>query len=155
MNAYLALKLVHILSAVVLVGTGFGIAFFKWIVDRTGNLGAMRIISEKVVLADWIFTLPAIVVQAVTGVALAHVAGYPLTRGWLLGAIGLFCIAGLCWLPVVHLQIRMREIARACVAQDMPLGEKYFRYARIWFWLGVPGFLSVIAIFWLMVAKPG
>ena len=154
MSAYFVLKVVHIISAAVLVGTGFGIAFFKWIVDRTGNISAIRIVSEKVVLADWIFTLPAITVQAGTGVALAHVVGYPLTRGWLFGAICLFCLAGLCWAPVVLLQIRMRDLARAYETHGMPLGEKYLRYSRIWFWLGVPAFFSVIVIFWLMVTKP-
>jgi len=153
-SAYFVLKVVHIISAAVLVGTGFGIAFFKWIVDRTGNITAIRIVSEKVVLADWIFTLPAIIVQAGTGLALAHIVGYPLTRGWLFGAICLFCLAGLCWVPVVHLQIRMRDLARAYETHGVPLGEKYLRYSRIWFWLGVPAFSSVIVIFWLMVAKP-
>lgn len=154
MSAYFILKLVHILSAAVLAGTGFGIAFFKWIVDRTGNVSAIRIISEKVVIADWIFTLPAIVVQAVTGVALAHIVGYPLTRGWLLGAICLFCLAGACWVPVVGIQIRLRDLARTYETSGMSIGEKYRRYSRIWFWLGVPAFASVIVIFWLMVAKP-
>lgn len=154
MSAYFALKLIHILSAAVLAGTGFGIAFFKWIVDRTSNISAIRIVSEKVVLADWVFTLPAIIVQIVTGVALAHLVGYPLTRGWLFDAICLFCLAGLCWIPVVGLQIRLRDLARAYEKHGMPLGEKYLRYSRIWFWLGVPAFSSLIGIFWLMVRKP-
>ena len=147
MSAYFVLKLVHILSAAVLAGTGLGIAFFKWIVDRTGNITAMRIVSEKVVLADYIFTLPAIVVQGATGVALAHIVGYPLTRGWLLAAIYLFCLAGLCWVPVVRLQIRMRDLARAYEKHGMPVGEKYLRYSRIWLWLGVPAFSAVVVIF--------
>ena len=154
MSAYFDLKLVHILSAAVLAGTGFGIAFFKWVVDRTGNVSAIRTVSEKVVLADWVFTLPAILVQAATGFALAHLVGYPLNHGWLLGAICLFCFAGLCWVPVVCLQIRMRDLARAYESHGAPIGEKYIRYSRIWFWLGVPAFSSVIVIFWLMVAKP-
>lgn len=154
MSAYFILKAVHILSAAVLAGTGFGIAFFKWIVDRTGNTSAIRVVSEKVVLADWIFTLPAIIVQAVTGVALAHLVGYPLTHGWLLAAICLFCLAGVCWLPVVAIQIRLRNLARAHETHGVQLGEEYLRYSRIWFWLGVPAFSSVIVIFWLMVAKP-
>ena len=154
MSAYFVLKLVHILSAAVLAGTGVGIAYFKWIVDRTGNVSAIRTVSEKVVLADWIFTLPAILVQAGTGFALAHLVGYPLNHGWLLWAIVLFCVAGLCWIPVVRLQIRMRDLARAYETHGMPIGEKYLRYSRIWFWLGVPAFSSVIIIFWLMVAKP-
>lgn len=154
MSAYFVLKLVHILSAAVLAGTGVGIAYFKWIVDRTGNASAIRTVSEKVVLADWIFTLPAILVQAATGFALAHLVGYPLNHGWLLRAIVLFCVAGLCWIPVVRLQIRMRDLARAYETHGMPIGEKYLRYSRIWFWLGVPAFSSLIVIFWLMVAKP-
>lgn len=154
MSAYFVLKLIHILSAAVLAGTGFGIAYFKWVVDRTGNVGAIRTVAEKVVLADWIFTLPAILVQAATGFALAHLVGYPLTQGWLLAAICLFCFAGLCWIPVVRLQIRMRDLARAYEARGIPIGEKYIRYSRIWFWLGVPAFSSVVVIFWLMVAKP-
>ncbi|HEV2270244.1 MAG TPA: DUF2269 domain-containing protein [Steroidobacteraceae bacterium] len=154
MSAYFVLKLIHVLSAAVLVGTGFGIAFFKWIVDRSRNVSAIRIVSEKVVLADWIFTLPAIVVQAVTGVALAHIVGYPLTRGWLFAAICLFCLAGACWIPVVRIQIRLRDLARACETHGTPIGEKYLRYSRIWFWLGVPAFCSVIVIYWLMVTKP-
>jgi uncharacterized membrane protein len=153
-SAYFVLKVIHILSAAVLAGTGFGIAFFKWIVDRTGDISAIRIVSEKVVLADWIFTLPAIIVQVITGVGLAHATGYPLTHGWLFDAICLFCLAGLCWVPVVYLQIRMRDLARAYETHDMPVGEKYLRCSRIWFWLGVPAFSSVIVIFWLMVAKP-
>lgn len=154
MSAYFVLKLVHILSAAVLAGTGVGIAYFKWIVDRTGNASAIRTVSEKVVFADWIFTLPAILVQAATGFALAHLVGYPLIHGWLLWAIVLFCVAGLCWIPVVRLQIRMRDLARAYETHGMPIGEKYLRYSRIWFWLGVPAFSSLIVIFWLMVAKP-
>jgi uncharacterized membrane protein len=153
-SAYFVLKLMHILSAVVLAGTGFGIAFFKWVVDRTGNVIAIRIISEKVVLADWVFTLPAIVVQAVTGVALAHIVGYPLTRGWLFAAICLFCLAGACWVPVVRIQFRLRDLARSYEKQGMAIGERYLRYSRIWFWLGVPAFSSIVVIFWLMVAKP-
>jgi uncharacterized membrane protein len=153
-SGYFVLKLVHILSAAVLAGTGFGIAFFKWVVDRTRNVTAIRVVSEKVVLADWIFTLPAIIVQVVTGVALAHIVGYPLTRGWLFDAICLFSLAGACWVPVVRIQIRLRDLARTYETHGMPIGEKYLRYSRIWFWLGVPAFSSVIVIFWLMVAKP-
>lgn len=135
-------------------GSACGDITSRRIVDRTGNITAIRIVSEKVVLADSIFTLPAIVVQVVSGLALARLVGYPLTRGWLFGAICLFCLAGLCWVPVVRLQIRMRNLARAHETHGMPIGEKYLRYSRIWFWLGVPAFTAVIIIFWLMTAKP-
>ena len=154
MSSYLLLKAVHVISATVLLGTGLGIAFFKWITDRTGNTGAIRVVSEKVVLADWLFTLPAILVQAATGVALARLLGYPLFRGWLAWAIVLFCVAGLCWIPVVWLQLRMRDLARMSEREGAPMGALYRSYARVWFWLGVPAFASVVVVFWLMIAKP-
>ena len=155
MSSYFALKAIHITSAAVLFGTGLGIAFFKWITDRTGNVGAIRVVSEKVVLADWLFTLPAIIVQALTGFALAGMTGYPISHGWLAWSIALFLLAGACWVPVVWLQIRMRDLARASEREgqdSVPAG--YRAYARVWFWLGVPAFAAVVLIFWIMVAKP-
>lgn len=154
MSPYFVLKAIHIASAAVLFGTGLGIAFFKWITDRTGTVVAIRVVSEKVVLADWLFTLPAIIVQAVTGFALAGLMGYPLTHGWLAWSVALFILAGACWLPVVWLQIRMRNLARRSEREGLPIPGTYRVYARIWFWLGVPAFAAVALVFWIMVAKP-
>jgi uncharacterized membrane protein len=151
---YFPLKAIHIVSSTVLFGTGLGTAFFKWAVDRSRNVPAIRVVSERVVLADWLFTSPAIIVQAVTGVALAKLMGYSLTHGWVAYAIGLYCVAGLCWLPVVWLQMRMRDLARDSDSHGKPLASTYWIYARVWFWLGVPAFLSLVVVFWLMVAKP-
>ena len=155
MTPYLALKAVHIVSSTILFGTGLGTAFFKWIVDRSGSVAAIRVVAEKVVLADWLFTSPAIVVQAVTGIILARLLGFPLTHGWIAYAIGLYCVAGFCWVPVVWLQMRMRDIARDSDYRGASLPSRYWTYARVWFWLGVPAFLSLMVVFWLMVAKPG
>ena len=154
MTGYLWLKTLHIVSAAVLFGTGLGIAFFKWAADRSGNVQAIRVVAERVVWADWLFTTPAIVVQAVTGVLLARCVGFPLTSGWLLRAIALYIVAGGCWIPVVWLQIRMRDLARSAAASGLPLDAGYWRYARLWSWLGVPAFAAVLAIFGLMVFKP-
>jgi uncharacterized membrane protein len=106
------------------------------------------------VVADWLFTTPAVVLQAVTGVMLARLAGFPLTSGWVLHAIVLYVVAGACWLPVVWLQIRMRDLARAAAAEGRALDPLYWRYARTWFWLGVPAFAAIVAVFALMVLKP-
>jgi uncharacterized membrane protein len=149
------LKVIHIVSSTVLFGTGLGTAFFKWTVDRSGNVTAIRVVSEKVVLADWLFTTPAIVVQPVTGIMLAHRIGYPLDHGWLLYALYLYGLAGACWIPVVGLQIHMRDLARAAERDGTPLDAEYWVVARQWFWLGVPAFASVVIVFWLMVWKPG
>jgi uncharacterized membrane protein len=111
-------------------------------------------VAERVVLADWIFTTPAIVVQAVTGVLLARLLGFPLTTGWVSHALVLYVIAGACWLPVVWLQIEMRALARRAVDGGTALDARYWRYARVWFWLGVPAFAAILLVFALMVTKP-
>ena len=154
MNSYLALKVVHVVSATILFGAGLGTAFFKWAIDRSGRVAAMRVVAEKVVLADWLFTTPAILVQIATGVALARLLGYPLTRGWVACALVLYFFAGACWIPVVLLQLRMRDLARAADQRGTALEEHYWAYARAWFWLGVLAFTSIIVVFWLMIAKP-
>ena len=154
MNPYFVLKAIHVVSAAVLFGTGLGIAFFKWITDRTGNVPAIRVVSEKVVQADWLFTLPAIIVQALTGFALTRLMRYPLTHGWLAWSIALFALAGACWVPVVWLQIRMRNLARTSEREGLPVPAAYRTYARVWFWLGVPALAAVGLVFWMMVAKP-
>ncbi len=154
MSAYLLLKTLHVISSTVLFGTGLGTAFFKWSVDRTGSVRAMRIVSERVVLADALFTAPAAVIQPATGLALGWLLGYPFTRGWIGLAIALYCLAGTCWLVVVWLQLRMRALVRVSDSTGRPLSERYWRYARIWFWLGVPAFGALVVVFALMVAKP-
>jgi uncharacterized membrane protein len=152
---YYGLKTIHVVSATVLFGTGLGTAFFKWIVDRSGNVAAIRVVSERVVLADWLFTSPAVIVQAVTGFALAGIVGYPLTHGWVAYGIALYVIAGMCWIPVVVLQIRMRDLAQRADRAGTPLEERYWRYARAWFWLGVPAFIAVVLAIGVMIVKPG
>lgn len=154
MNAYLLVKCLHILSATVLMGTGIGIAWFKWMADRSGDVRAIRMTSERTVIADWIFTTPAVLLQPATGFAMVHLAGFPLASGWIFYTICLYLLAGACWLPVVWLQWRMRDLARGADAAGTPLPRLYWRYARIWFWLGIPAFSGLIVVFWLMVSKP-
>jgi uncharacterized membrane protein len=154
MTAYLIIKWLHILSATILFGTGIGIAFFKWITDRSQDVRAIRIVSERTVLADWIFTTPAVILQPATGLGLAYLIGFPILSGWILYSICLYIFAGLCWLPVVWLQIRMRDLARAADHAGTQLPQQYWRYARIWFCLGIPAFSALMIVYWLMVAKP-
>lgn len=154
MSLYLLVKWLHIVSATILFGTGIGIAFFKWITDRSGDVRAIRLASERTVLADWLFTTPAVIVQPLSGLALAHLAGYPVMSGWLAWSLCLYALAGACWLPVVWLQLRMRATARAADHAGAPLPALYWRHARAWFWLGVPAFVALLGVYWLMVAKP-
>lgn len=154
MNVYFILKWLHILSATVLFGTGMGIAFFKWITDRSGDVRAIRIVTEKTVLADWMFTTPAVVLQPITGLGLVYVTGYPLFTGWIVWSFCLYLLAGFCWLPVVWLQIRMRDLARVADKDNSPLPDHYWTLARTWFWLGIPAFGALVVVYWLMVFKP-
>lgn len=153
-DIYLLLKTIHVLSAAVLFGTGLGIAFFMWRADRTGDVVTIAATARLVVLADWVFTAPAVIVQPATGLVLAFRAGYGLDEPWLLLSIGLYGLAGGCWLPVVWLQIRMKALAEAARDRDTPLPDAYRRAMRIWFALGWPAFGAVIAIFFLMVFRP-
>ena len=107
-----------------------------------------------VVIADLVFTASAVVVQPITGIALAHVAGYSLTDSWIVASAALYVFVGLCWLPVLWLQKRMRDLAVAAQRTGAPLPADYDRYFRIWFILGWPAFIAMIAIFWLMITRP-
>jgi uncharacterized membrane protein len=154
MSWYLLIKWLHVVSSTVLFGTGLGIAFFFVRAQRTGNVGVIARVGRDVVLADAVFTATAVVIQPVSGIALALMAGYPLASPWLLLSIALYFFVGACWLPVVWLQIWMRDLAVAAVASSSPLPEAYWKYYRWWFALGWPAFVGVLVIFWLMVAKP-
>ena len=122
---------------------------------RTRNPHVVAHTAGVVVIADWTFTASAVALQPVTGYALARMSGLPLLHGWLGLSLLLYVIAGLCWLPVVWIQTRMRDLAREAVASGTPLPEAYFRLFRLWFVLGIPAFAAVVAIIWLMAAKPG
>lgn len=154
MNTYLLVKWLHILSSVVLVGTGFGSAFYLFFANRAGDLAAQAVVSRLVVRADWWFTTPTIVLQPATGLWMAHLAGLPLGTPWIAWSLGLYGLAGLCWLPVVYLQLRMAAMARVAHAVGADLPARYWRLARWWEGLGYPAFVAMLAIFYLMVAKP-
>jgi uncharacterized membrane protein len=154
MSLYLLLKALHILGATVLFGTGTGIAFFMLMAHRTGDPRIVAHTAGIVVLADTLFTASAVVLQPVTGALLAHLAGWPLTTGWIAASLGLYVLTGLFWLPVVWIQLRLRDLARAGALRGEPLPAAYHRLWRLWFAAGFPAFGAVLGIIWLMVAKP-
>ena len=154
MNSYLLLKTIHIISSVLLVGTGLGSAFYMFFANRTASVQAKAVVSRLVVRADWYFTTPCVVIQPLSGFALAHMAGWPLSTPWLAWSLALYVFAGLCWLPVVWLQIRMARMAQAADSAGQPLPERYERYRRRWESLGYPAFLAMVVVYYLMVNKP-
>ena len=150
---FLTLKAIHILSAFLLFGTGLGSAFYKFAADRGGNLEHIAHTNKNVVLADWLFTTPTVIIQPVTGIMMANMLNLPLTTPWIMTSLILYVTAGLCWLPVVALQIRMRVLSQQALINREALPEMYYRYAKIWFWLGVPAFIAISLVILLMVFK--
>jgi uncharacterized membrane protein len=153
-DLYVALKLAHIIGACVLFGTGLGIAFFMWMAHRTGDAATIAATARIVIIADAVFTATAVVAQPVTGAALAHVMGFSLGEPWIVASFALYLVVGACWLPVVWIQLRLRDLAGKAHDAGTPLPPRYHRLFRIWFLLGWPAFAGVIAIFVLMIAKP-
>ena len=151
---YLIVKTLHILSATILVGTGFGSAFYLFWTNRSGSVAAQAVVARWVIKADWWLTTPAGIFQPLSGLWLAHYAGFPLTARWIWLTFALYAFAGLCWLPVLWLQLRMAAMAEEAVAQEKPLPPRYRRYARCWEWLGYPAFCAMVAVYFLMVLKP-
>lgn len=151
---YVILKWLHVLSSAVLFGTGIGTAFQMWMGHKRRDRHAIAVVARNVVLADWLFTLPAGILQPVTGLLLILVTGMPPLSSWLVATYGLYLLAFVCWLPVVVLQIRVKAIAGQAVAARTPLPPEYFRAMRLWFALGWPAFGGLVVVFLLMIAKP-
>ena len=148
------LRWLHIIGATVLFGTGAGIAFFMLMAQRTGRADIVAHVAGTVVIADTIFTATAVIVQPVTGMLLAQAVGWPLSEGWIVLSLLLYVVTGLFWLPVVWIQIRIRNLARQAVLENAPLPAEEKRLFRIWFACGFPAFGAVLAILWLMVTRP-
>jgi uncharacterized membrane protein len=152
--SYLVLRYVHVLGAVIILGTGIGIAFFMVMAHRSRDAAHIARTATAVVRADAVFTATAILIQPVTGALLVYATGRSFWEGWVVLSLALYAVAGLFWLPVVWMQARMRDLARMAADSQAALPAHYHSLYRSWFWFGVPGFGSVMAILWLMIARP-
>ena len=151
---YAIVKWLHVLSSTLLFGTGLGSAFYMLVVSTTRDAHAIAVVARYVVIADWAFTTPTVIIQPVTGFYLAHLAGFPLGSPWIAVSFALYLLGGVCWLPVVWMQIRMRDMALQADVDGSELPELYWRYLRWWNALGIIAFLALVVVFYLMVAKP-
>jgi uncharacterized membrane protein len=154
MNYGDVLKWVHILSSTVLFGTGLGTAYFMWMAHLSRSPTIIAYTATQVVRADFLFTTTSGLIQPITGILLANHIGYDLTSPWLIGTYCLYALALLCWLPVVWLQIKMRNLAMNAKIRSAELPASYYTYTKVWFMLGWPAFMSLITIFYLMIVKP-
>ena len=148
------MKYLHVLGAIVILGTGSGIAFFMLMAHRSGDAYFIARTAATVVFADMLFTLTAVLLQPVTGGVLKMLSSTAVTELWLSTSLALYAVAGLFWVPVIFMQIEMRDLARTAAARNAPLPTRYFTLVRRWMLFGIPGFGSVMMIVWLMIAKP-
>src|SRR3954471_1318991 len=154
MTLYFFVKYLHILGAIVILGTGSGIAFFMLMAHRSGDTSFIARTASTVVIADMLFTLTAVLLQPLTGGWLMMLSSTDFTELWISSSLGLYAVAGLFWVPVIFMQIEMRDLARIAVEKNQKLPPRYFALFHRWFLFGIPGFGSVMAILWLMIAKP-
>jgi uncharacterized membrane protein len=154
MTVFFLLKFLHVIGAAVLLGTGAGMAFFMLAAHLSGNPATIAGTARIVVRADFLFTATAVVAQPITGVLLAWNVGYSLLDGWIAWSIVLYFVTGAFWLPVVWMQIRIRDLAAAALCENRPLPPQYHKLFWWWFAFGFPAFAAVLAIFWLMIARP-
>lgn len=151
---YLVVKWLHILSSTFLFGTGIGSAFYLLAATLVRDVRAVAVVTRLVVLADWLFTSTTVVIQPLTGFYLVHLAGIPVHTRWVAWSLVLYAIAVACWLPVLWLQMKMKQLARNSAERNAPLPAAYWRCFRRWVLLGIPAFFAFVAVFWLMVVKP-
>lgn len=151
---YTTVKTLHLLSAAVLFGTGLGIAYYQFAAFRTNDVALFASVARLTVIADWLFTATAVLAQPITGVLLVQMAGHPWDAPWLLWSYAMYIVAGIFWLPVVSMQIRIAKLASQARNANCPLPTEVHRLMRIWFWCGWPAFFAVLSAYWLMVAKP-
>ena len=154
MTLYFLVKFLHVLGAIVILGTGIGIAFFMLMAHRSGEAAFIARTAATVVVADMLFTATAVILQPVTGYMLMTLSSTNFAERWLATSLMLYVVAGLFWVPVILMQIEMRDLARLAIAQQQQLPPRYFALFRRWFCFGIPGFGSVMIILWLMIAKP-
>ncbi len=154
MNEYLVLKTLHIISATLLFGTGLGSAYYLWRAHLSRHVQTIALTARHVVFADWVFTATTVVAQPLTGLLMVWYAGYPLTQLWLWLTLVLYAVAGICWLPVVWIQLRVQRLAEVAWQHNTELPREYYRLMWTWFCLGIPAFISMVGVFFLMVFKP-
>jgi uncharacterized membrane protein len=151
--SYEVLKLIHLFGMVLLLGAGGASAFYKYVTDKSDSLEMIVHMNKLVVLADWLFTTPAIIIQPISGIALMHMLGYTFSTWWIELSLILYTFSTLLWFGAVYLQMKMKDIANEANSKNQKLPKLYYKYARIWFFLGFPSFFAMLSIVLLMIFK--
>lgn len=146
-------KLVHVLAAILFLGTGLGSAYYKLRAARSGSVAVVAWCDAEVVRADWWFTVPAGALVPATGLWLVELYGMTLSVPWVWQGLVGYAVAGLTWLPAAALQLRMRSASAAALRDGTELPPTWRRAQRAWALLGVPSFAATLAVVWMMVSK--
>lgn len=150
---YVVLKWVHVLSSTILFGAGVGSAFHLFASTLRRQVDGIAASTRNVVVADWLLTTPTAILQPVTGLWLVHELSLPFSTPWVAWSLALYAVAIACWLPVVWIQIRMRDVMAEAARANGPVPAAYDRYFHQWVVLGFGAFFAFLLVFWLMVAK--
>ncbi len=153
---YHGLKLLHILSAVVMTGTGIGLAYFLFLAVLTKKQEALVAIARWVIWGDWLFTLPAIITQIISGLLLVERLGWSFASVGMHWILTLYALMLVCWLPVIVIQYKLYHISLKILTegQDVHCHPSFKRLFRLWVLLGSIAFVCVLLLFWIMIFKP-
>jgi uncharacterized membrane protein len=156
-TGYLVLKLIHVLSSTLLLGTGLGVAVLLFASYKEGHVDFLRTTANHVMIADWLIVAPAVVVQLVTGIWLTSYLGIPFGSAWFVAVLGLFFFAGACWLPMAWIQFQLSHLAVRDHEErvDDAAHSRDRGLMSIWACCAVLAFGALFALFWLMVFKHG
>lgn len=146
---YLTLKIIHILSATIMIGTGLGSAFYLFVSYKTALFTTVKDVLKIVIIADLIFTTPSVIVQLVTGLMLADRLNLTNTR-WYWVVLSISFLVLVLWLGAVVIQYRLKRI----IIDKKSLPALFDKLMSIWFYLGVPSFGLAIFLYYLMIYKP-
>jgi uncharacterized membrane protein len=144
----------HILSAFLLCGTGFGVALRRVAGQVPRQMHVMLVSHSHFVELDWLFTLPALVLQPLSGFWLAEIAGVSLTAPWMVVSFALYGVTLCCGLAALWLRNAMYDVAAPALRDGGELPARYHRLFRAWNALGWPAFAATLAITVLMVVRP-
>ena len=148
------IRLLHIVSSALMFGVGIGAFWFMLTAARSGSPAAIAVTTRNAVRAEWFIAAPVALIQPTTGYLLMLQLGYSLHTSWFAAVATLYIFAGMCWVYLVKAELQMRDVAGAYSAATV-LPAEFGPLFRRWTWLALGAFAGVLAIFCLMVFRPG
>lgn len=149
MSLYTLLKFVHVLLAIIAVGSN--ITYGVWLARAARERAHLEHVLRGIQVIDNRLANPAYALLFVTGVAMIYVGEVPWTTPWLLTSLALY--AGVVLLGVAGYTPLLRRQISALGASG-PDSAAYQEAARGARRVGILLAVVVVAIVFLMVTKP-